>query len=453
MRLERLMWVAVVAILLAATSSPAARYSGGTGTPEDPYLMSNSRDLLALAADVNDWASHFRLTADIDMADVPRDVACVIGDESIPFRGIFDGAGHTIYHFTCITTGRNRVGLFGHIRGLTAEIRDLWLVEPYVDAAAGISVGPLIGHLGTGTATNCHVEAGYVRGSMGVGGLIGWTYATVRQCTARSEVHADYSAGGLVGICAPAADIRDCWANSAVTAINRAGGLTASNTLATIRWCSAGGSVTGSADAGGLVGVSEGGTTSDCYSTASVNAPSTAGGLVALNDMSCHCSGGSLPSLIRHCYSTGPVRGETDAGGLVGWSDPNCVVEDCFWDVQTSHIGASAGGTGLTTAQLQVRSTYKSSLWNFGTKDASGDHWVIRQEPQYPCFGWQIIDGDFDGDLDVDFGDFASLASSWSRQSAAFRTGGADLTGDGWVQDRDLQTLCQNWLTGAEQAR
>jgi hypothetical protein len=452
-RLERLVWVTVVAILLAATASPAARYSGGAGTPADPYLISTSRDLLTLAADVNDWASHFRLTADIDMADVPRSVACVIGDEGIPFRGIFDGAGRTIYHYTCITTGRNRVGLFGHIRGLEAEIRDLRLVEPYVDASSGVSAGPLIGHLGTGTAINCHVEGGYVHGSMGVGGLIGWTYATVLQCTAQAEVHGDYSAGGLIGICSPAAEVRDCWANATVTGINRVGGLVGGNTLATIHWCSADSFVTGTSNAGGLLGVSEGGTISDCYSTASVNASSTAGGLVALSDMSCHCSGGSLPSLIRHCYSTGAVRSDTDAGGLIGWRDPNCTVEESFWDTQTSGMTTSADGTGLTTAQLQVQSTFKSALWSFTAGPGSDDYWVIRREPQYPRFAWQIIDGDFDGDLNVDLRDFSSLAQSWSKQSTAFRTGGANIAGSNWVDALDLQVLCQNWLVGAKQGR
>jgi hypothetical protein len=452
-RLGRSVSVAALGAALLAASPLWAKYSGGAGTTEDPYLISTPRDLLALSADANDWAAHFLLTADIDMADVPHDVACVIGTEDIPFRGTFDGAGRTIRHLTCITTGRNRIGLFGHIRGLNAEIRDLRLVRPYVDAGGGISVGALIGHLGTGTAVNCRVEAACVHGSMGVGGLIGWTYATVRDCTAQADVAGDFSVGGLVGICSPAADIRDCSANASVTGINRVGGLVGGNTLATVYWCSSRGCVTGSCDAGGLVGVSEGGTITDCYSSASVTSAMTAAGLVGHTDMSCHCSGGSLPSLVQNCYSTGPVHGQTDAGGLVGFNDPNCFIEGSFWDVRTSGMTASAGGTGLATPLLQVRSTFKSSLWSFAPELASRDYWVIRREPQYPCFAWQIIDGDFDGDGDLDFRDFSHLALSWSAPSAAFRTGGDDLTGDNWLDARDLQVLCQNWLTGTESGR
>jgi hypothetical protein len=145
----------------------------------------------------------------------------------IPFRGSFDGAGKRILHFTCIAPGRNRVGLFGHIRALNGGVRDLCLVDPNVEATTGISVGALVGHLGTGEVLRCRVEGGHVAGYSAVGGLVGWTYARVTECTAQARVHGQYSVGGLVGLCAWDAEVRDCAADANVAGISRVGGLAA----------------------------------------------------------------------------------------------------------------------------------------------------------------------------------------------------------------------------------
>jgi hypothetical protein len=446
--------IVLAALLLVVTVSPGqAGYSGGTGMPDDPYLISTPADLLALAADPNDWAYHFRMTADIDMAAVPTETTCIIGDRTFPFKGTFDGAGKRILHFTCICTDGERMGLFGHIRGMYAEVRDLCLIDPNVDGGVGTSTGALVGHLGTGTVTRCHVEGAQVSGYIAVGGLVGWNYGTIIECTAQGEVVGDYSVGGLTGICAWDAQVRDCRADVHVTGSSRVGGLAGGGTLATIQWSSAGGSASGWSDVGGLVGCSEGATISNCYSTTSVMGNSLIGGLIGYCDMSCKCSAGSLPSVIRNSYSVGPVIGVADTGGLIGMNEPNCVVQNCFWDTQTSGMTASAEGTGLPTVQLQVRRTFTNAWWSFTAQPAGGEYWTIRREPQYPIPAWQIIDGDFDGDGDVDLQDFSEFARAWSQPGASFRTGGADTTGDDFVDTLDLQALCERWLVGAKHDR
>jgi hypothetical protein len=385
-------WVLVpIALLLlsAATSLSQTRYSGGQGTREDPYLLSTTQDLLALAADPNDWAGHFRLTADIDMAGVPRDTVCMIGDATIPFKGSFDGTGKRILHYTCICPGRNRVGLFGHIRALNGGIRDLCLVDPNVEGATGTSVGALVGHLGTGTVIGCRVEGGHVSGYSAVGGLVGWSYATITGCTAQAEVHGQYSVGGLVGLCAWDAQVRDCAADAEVIGISRVGGLAGGCTSAIIEWSSARGFAAGSSNVGGLIGCGEGATIANCYSTTSLNGNSIVGGLVGCNGLSYEDSN-SLPGVIHDCYSIGPVAGREDAGGLVGVNDPNGIVEGSFWDIQTSGMTKSDGGTGLPTASLQTTATFVRAGWDFSLKADGGGYWTVLREPQYPIFAWQI---------------------------------------------------------------
>jgi hypothetical protein len=57
-----------------------AKYSGGTGEPNDPYQIATAADLIALGEDPNDYGKHFILMADIDL------------DPNLPGRTVFDRA-------------------------------------------------------------------------------------------------------------------------------------------------------------------------------------------------------------------------------------------------------------------------------------------------------------------------------------------------------------------------
>ena len=54
-------------------------------------------------------------------------------------------------------------------------------------------------------------------------------------------------------------------------------------------------------------------------------------------------------------------------GGFIGyWEyDPDWVVENCFWDTQTSGTTTSMGGTGKTTVQMKDATTFMDTGWNF----------------------------------------------------------------------------------------
>jgi len=59
----------IIAIGLALTgvSVASAKYSGGTGEPNDPYQIATAVDLIALGEEPNDYDKHFILTAAIDL--------------------------------------------------------------------------------------------------------------------------------------------------------------------------------------------------------------------------------------------------------------------------------------------------------------------------------------------------------------------------------------------------
>jgi hypothetical protein len=54
-----------------------AKYSGGTGDPNDPYQIGTAMDLIALGNEPTDYDRHFILTADIDL------------DPNLPGRRVF----------------------------------------------------------------------------------------------------------------------------------------------------------------------------------------------------------------------------------------------------------------------------------------------------------------------------------------------------------------------------
>ena len=55
--------------------------------------------------------------------------------------------------------------------------------------------------------------------------------------------------------------------------------------------------------------------------------------------------------------------------------------------------------------------------------------------------------GDFDGDCDVDFEDFAVLAGHWMGDELLVDIAPTP-SGDAIVDERDLNILCENWLIG-----
>ena len=305
-----------------------AQYGGGSGEPNDPYLIYTAEQMNTIGADPNDWDKHFKLMDDIDLSAYTGKDFNIIGNWSgLAFAGVFDGSGHTISNFSYISTDRNSIGFFGYVSGENAQIKDVGLINPNVDAATAEYVGSLVGR-NYGTITNCYVKGGSVSGSgtewwhVGVGGLVGRNYeGTIINSYATGSVTGE-SVGGLVGENFDGT-ITNCYSTGSVSGTTRVGGLVGSNWEGTITNCYVkGATVSGDYWVGGLVGGNRGwqpgfvwyvsvSVISDCYSTASVSGNNGVGGLVGIN--------GSDDShgVITNCYATGSVTGTTGVGGLL----------------------------------------------------------------------------------------------------------------------------------------
>jgi len=149
---------------------------------------------------------------------------------------------------------------------------------------------------------------------------------------------------------------------------NYVGILTGYTTNTTITNCYTTGQVTGQYGVGGLTGYGDV-IINNSFSHATVTGKGRVGGLVGhiLTDT----------SSIDNCYSTGLVTVTPDPnvynGGLVGSTSFPEVVTNSYWDTLTSGQTISAGGTGLTTTQMQTQSSFTewdfTSIWGI-----SGDY-------------------------------------------------------------------------------
>jgi hypothetical protein len=133
---------------------------------------------------------------------------------------------------------------------------------------------------------------------------------------------------------------------------------------------------------GGLVGTNWAGVIINCYTAVQISGGDStddAGGLVAYSYM----------GTITHSYATGRISvGDKDAsvGGLVGSRSDASDVSRCFWDTESTGLSESAGGTGLTTAQMQDIGTFLANGWDFLGERTNGlaDTWRMPDGGGYP---------------------------------------------------------------------
>ncbi|AQT67397.1 GLUG domain protein [Anaerohalosphaera lusitana] len=151
---------------------------------------------------------------------------------------------------------------------------------------------------------------------------------------------------------------------------------------------------------------------------------------------------------IINCFSAVALANGLEMGGLC--TSDNGTVTGSFWDVEASGITTSAGGVGLTTAEMQMRATFTDAGWDFVGEDANGteDVWRICVDGvDYPGLWWEFASGDFACPDGVSFSDYALLADTWllSKGQPGF-DGRCDLDANGTVGLPDLRVFAENWL-------
>lgn len=212
------------------------------------------------------------------------------------------------------------------------------------------------------TILNCYAEGSVTSGSYSsyVGGLCGYNAGLIRNCFVEGSVNSGYQSSNIGGLCGNnqsssplySSIINNCYAESSVTCENRGdsvGGLNGQNRGNIIN-CFATGNVTGG---------------EHCYYL---------GGLTGKNYIE-----------ILNCYSTGTVSFGEDSGIIGGLCGTNGgTIVNCFWDMDTSGLTTSDGGTGKSTADMQTRSTFTEGGWDLAGEQSNGTNEI-----------WQISEGTY----------------------------------------------------------
>jgi hypothetical protein len=323
-------------------------FSGGTGEPNDPYEIAVADQLFHLADHRHLWDKAYRLVNDIDLHPDRTSRAPINQAVIHRFAGIFDGNDHTISNL--MISGGSHLGLFGHVES-SGQVFDLSIVAVNMIGSDDL-VGGLAGY-NDGSISGCYAT-GVVNGEASTGGLVGRNNGSIVSSYSAVTVSAVDYVGGLVG--------------------ENSGSITTSYSTGAVN---ASGATYGTWGVGGLAGTNDpNGQIANCYSSVS----GARGGLVGQNFGS-----------IATSYSSG--RG----GSLVRSNGPasyNGTAEASFWDIQSSgQTRSAAGGTGLTTSEMQMAGTFLSAGWDFidETENGTDDIWWIDEGRDYPRLWWEAI--------------------------------------------------------------
>ena len=250
-------------------------YDSNTNT----YTVYNADGLMNVAELVNGGKTDINITLDKNIDLTGKGWTPIGTDYDNSYTGTFDGGGHTITGLT-VTTNDEYAGLFGYLSNF--------------NNAAGTVKNVVM----DGIQITCNHRSGYA------GGVVGYSWGTIENCSVSGSVSATVSVGGVVGV-------------------QRDGSITGCSSSATVK---------GTLYVGGVAGWTNfGATLTACYATGNVIieiAPTqniSGGGLVGFNDgislLSCYATG--------NVTSTGSSTGYAHIGGFLG--DNYTTVTACYW--------------------------------------------------------------------------------------------------------------------------
>ncbi len=256
-------------------SLAAAKDPGYTIEGNGSYTVTSADGLINVAELVNGGKTDINITLGKNIDLTGKGWTPIGTNYEKRYKGTFDGRGHTIKGLT-VTTNDQFVGLFG-----------------YLDKAGTVKNVVMEG---------IQITSNHVLMSGNTGGVVGYSWGTIENCSVSGSVSGTNCVGGVVG----------------------------SQKAGSIIGCSSSTIVKGTRYVGGVAG-EKWGTMTACYATGNVtleiNSPQdlSGGGVVGLN-------GGST---VLACYATGNVNskgsntGNVHIGGLFG--DNYTVVTACYW--------------------------------------------------------------------------------------------------------------------------
>ena len=257
-------------------SLAAAKDLGYTIESNGSYTVYNADGLMNVAELVNGGKSDINITLDTDIDLTGKDWTPIGTDYDNSYKGTFDGGGHTITGLT-FTTNDEYAGLFGYLNR-AGTVKNVVMKDVQI--------------------TNNRSWSAFA------GGVAGYSWGTIENCSVSGSVSGTVYVGGVVGV--------------------QIGG--------SITGCSSSATVKGTVDVGGVAGqTNSSATLTACYATGNVIIEIdpvkniSGGGLVGFNGgngvLACYATG--------NVTSTGSSTGNVHIFGLLG--DNYTTVTACYW--------------------------------------------------------------------------------------------------------------------------
>ena len=325
---------------------------GYTDDGQGNYTVTSAEGLKNIAELVNEeWKLDINiiLTNNIDLTGI--DWTPIGTSFSNSYTGTFDGGNHTITGLT-VTGSNEYAGLFGRI-GSGGKVMNVKLEGVQIESDNEMSaVGGVVGY-SYGNIENCSVS-GSVSSNSTAGGVVGAQLGgSITGCNTSATVKGVTYAGGIAGYTNGGGSLTGCYATGSISVENNttnaawAGGVVGSNGSSTLTACYATGSVTSSGSgtiyAGGVTGTNDFGTLTACYhANGTISCPGgTTGGVAGRNYKGLMSYGG----IITACYwgSNGQIQGiGEDQVGTGGTT----MVTDGDWQNAVTQMNAALSGKG-----------------------------------------------------------------------------------------------------------
>lgn len=363
----------------------ALTFAGGDGTDENPFLISNGKQLGYLAAVVNGITEdsraekytndlgftcyfdgkYFKQTQNIDLSAYywnPIGTGDLNSMQNNAFAGNYDGGNFSI---TGIKTASASIqGLFGFISNSSQSYTTIENVNiENSNFKATSAVGGIIGmcYAYNVTIKNCHNSATIIgdcpADSGGAGGIIGaclvMQSGLVEDCSNSGEIIGTEGAGGIAGLFGAMEEeasvvIQNCFNEGQVTGA----GICYSFSNAKIKNCYNIGVITKSAYTSGIIANGYRATIEDCYNNGQIIGNEFVAGILGYN----------YNSTVYGCHNTGDITGKGKyVGGIAAGSDVDKSYNSGII-IGGSYVGGITGNGSAT------------NCYNVGTVTATGDY-------------------------------------------------------------------------------
>ena len=288
-------------------SLAAAKDLGYTIESNGSYTVTSADGLMNIAELVNGGKSDINITLGKNIDLTGKGWTPIGTNYEKRYKGTFDGRGHTIKGLT-VTTNDQFVGLFG-----------------YLDRAGTVKNVVMEG---------IQITSNHVLMSGNTGGVVGYSWGTIENCSVSGSVSGTNCVGGVVGGQQSSGSIIGCSSSATVKGTRHVGGVVGEK-WGTMTACYATGNVTLEINSpldlsgGGVVGLNGGSTVLACYATGNVNSKGRSTGNVHIGGLfgdnytavtACYWKNNQEQGIGRNQQSTAPEATKVD-GSVVTWQE------------------------------------------------------------------------------------------------------------------------------------